>query len=70
MIVILLYLLACVVCGFMGRKTAWGFIGHFFLAVLITPLGDFLVQWAGRPSPAERERRETLERIAEQRRRH
>lgn len=55
MIVGVLYLLACAVCGLMGRNTAWGFIGHFLLALAITPIGDFLVQLAGRPSRALRD---------------
>jgi len=50
MVIVVLYLLACAVCGFMGRNTAWGFMGHFFLSIVITPIGDFLVQRAGRPS--------------------
>lgn len=49
---VLLYLLACAVCGFMGRNTRAGALGHFLLAVLLTPFGDFLFQWAGRPTKA------------------
>jgi hypothetical protein len=60
-IIIVLYLLGCAVCGFMGRNTAWGFLGHFFLAAVITPIGGFFVQLAGRPS---REMRERLARAA------
>lgn len=56
MILVVLYLLACAVCGVMGRNTAWGFMGHFFLSIVITPIGDFLVQLAGRPSRAYREK--------------
>lgn len=52
MIIVVLYLIGCVVTGFMGRNTAWGFLGHFFLSIVITPIGDFLVQRAGRPSRA------------------
>jgi hypothetical protein len=58
MILIALYLLACAVCGVMGRNTTWGFMGHFFLAIVITPIGDFLVQIAGRPSRAFRDKLE------------
>lgn len=52
MIIVVLYLIGCTVTGFMGRNTAWGFHGHFFLSIVITPIGDFLVQRAGRPSRA------------------
>jgi hypothetical protein len=52
MIIVVLYLLGCAVTGFMGRNTAWGFTGHFFLSLVITPIGDFIVQRAGRPSRA------------------
>jgi hypothetical protein len=52
-ILILLYLCACGVCGYMGRNTRAGAIGHFFLALLITPIGDFVFQWANRPAPHE-----------------
>lgn len=62
MFVIVLYVLGCVVCGIMGRKTAWGFIGHFFLALVITPLGDFFVQLAGRPASDIRRK---IERMSE-----
>lgn len=55
-IIIVLYLLGCVVCGFMGRNTVWGFFGHFFLAALVTPIGGFLVLLAGRPSREIRQR--------------
>lgn len=50
MIVVVLYLLACVVTGVMGRKTAIGFLGHFFLSIVITPVLDFLVQVVARPN--------------------
>ncbi|MQP67223.1 hypothetical protein GE253_18010 [Niveispirillum sp. SYP-B3756] len=47
--VILLYGLSCGVCGFMGRKTTFGFIGHFLLAIFITPLLSFIIQAITRP---------------------
>lgn len=47
--VFLLYGLSCAICGFMGRKTTFGFIGHFLLAILITPLISFIIQAATRP---------------------
>ncbi len=50
MILVVLYLLACLVCGIMGRNTVVGFIGHFVLAIIITPVGDFLIQIVSRPS--------------------
>lgn len=57
---ILIYLVLCAYCGLMGRKTAIGFIGHFLLAVIITPLGDILVQLFGRPSRDIRRRLEDM----------
>lgn len=45
-----LYLTACVVCGIMGRNTVFGFMGHFLLALFLTPVVDFVVQAVGRPS--------------------
>lgn len=45
-----LYLMGCLVCGIMGRNTTFGFMGHFLLALLLTPLVDFVVQAVGRPS--------------------
>ena len=62
LIVTFLYLLACAICGLMGRTTAFGFMGHFLLSLVITPLGDALVQMAGRPS---REIRKMIERATE-----
>lgn len=50
LIVIFIYLFACAVCGFMGRNTTIGFVGHFLLSIVITPLVDFLIQALGRPS--------------------
>lgn len=51
-----LYLLACLVCGVMGRNTTIGFIGHFLLAIFLTPLVNFVIQAVGRPSAREREK--------------
>lgn len=61
MVVIVLYLLACVVTGVMGRNTTIGFLGHFFLSILITPVIDFIVQVVGRPN---RETRKKLEEVS------
>ena len=69
MFVIVLYLLGCVVCGIMGRKTAWGFLGHFFLALVITPFGDFFVQLAGRPASEIRRKIERLSDLPDDKRR-
>lgn len=49
-VVLILYLAGCVVCAVMGRNTTIGFVGHFILAALLTPLLDFLIQAVGRPS--------------------
>jgi uncharacterized membrane protein YhdT len=58
----LLYLSSCCVTGFMGRNTVFGFAGHFFLSVLITPLLDFLIQAIGRPN---QDMRRKIEKIKE-----
>ncbi len=55
-IAVVLYLLACLLCGVMGRNTTIGFIGHFLLAVAITPLLDFIIQAVGRPNARLREK--------------
>jgi hypothetical protein len=49
MITIFLYLVACIVTGYMGRHTVFGFVGHFFLSILITPVIDFLILVVSRP---------------------
>ncbi|MEQ8393434.1 MAG: hypothetical protein RIG26_17760 [Thalassospira sp.] len=59
--IIILYLLAAVVCGLLGRKTSFGFLGHFILAIVITPIGDFLVQIVARPSRDVREKIKDLD---------
>jgi len=61
MIVVVLYLLACVVTGIMGRKTTIGFLGHFFLSILITPILDFIVQVVARPNRDIRRKLEEIE---------
>lgn len=55
-VMILLYLIACVLCGLIGRNTAFGFTGHFILSLFITPIGDFLIQLIARPSREIRKR--------------
>jgi len=59
--IIVLYLLGCAVTGFMGRRTTFGFVGHFFLSVLVTPIGDFLIQVVGRPNREIRRKMEELD---------
>ncbi len=59
-ILVLLYLAGCAVTGFMGRHTVFGFVGHFFLSILITPLIDFLIQAISRPN---RDIRRKLEKV-------
>lgn len=61
-VVAFLYVFACLICGLMGRNTAFGFLGHFLLSFLITPVGDALVQMAGRPS---QEIRKLIEKVTE-----
>ncbi len=56
LILVTLYLLACLVCGFMGRNTTIGFVGHLLLAFFLTPPVNFLIQAVGRPSTREREK--------------
>lgn len=45
----ILYLMGCAVTGFMGRHTVFGFVGHFLLSIVITPLLDFLILAISRP---------------------
>ncbi len=54
----LLYLFFCVICGLAGRRTSVGFLGHFLLALVLTPLGDLAIQVLGRPCPPPRARAE------------
>ena len=61
LILIVIYLLACIVCGMLGRRTSFGFLGHFLLAIVITPIGDFLVQIVARPSRELREQLKDLD---------
>ncbi|AJD52880.1 hypothetical protein SAMN02744133_10739 [Thalassospira xiamenensis M-5 = DSM 17429] len=61
LILIVIYLLACIVCGMLGRRTSFGFLGHFLLAIAITPIGDFLVQIVARPSRELREKLKDLD---------
>lgn len=59
-VMIALYLIACILCGLIGRNTAFGFMGHFILSLIVTPIGDFLIQLIARPSREMRQRlRET-----------
>jgi hypothetical protein len=51
-----LYLIACALCGLIGRNTSFGFTGHFILSLFITPIGDFLIQLVARPSREVRQR--------------
>jgi hypothetical protein len=59
-IALVLYIAACAVCGIMGRNTAFGFVGHFFVALLLTPIVDFIIQLLGRPSALIREKLRAL----------
>lgn len=54
----ILYLAACILCGFMGRNTVIGFVGHLVLAFIFTPVLDFLLLLASRPSREIRRRME------------
>lgn len=60
-VIVVLYLLACVVTGVMGRKTVIGFLGHFFLSILITPVLDLLIQVIARPNRDIRRKLEEIE---------
>jgi type IV secretory pathway VirB2 component (pilin) len=55
-VVLVLYIIAAGICGMLGKRTAFGFLGHFILALIITPIGDFLVQIVARPSREMRRR--------------
>jgi hypothetical protein len=52
-ILLVLYLIACAVCGIMGRRTMIGFMGHFLVAFFFSPVLDFLVLAVSRSSVAE-----------------
>ncbi len=54
----ILYLAACILCGFMGRNTVIGFVGHLVLAFIFSPILDFLFLLASRPSREIRRRME------------
>ncbi len=49
-IIFALYAIACAVCGIMGRNTTFGFMGHFLVALFLTPPVDFIIQAVGRPN--------------------
>ena len=59
-IVLVLYIAACAVCGIMGRNTTIGFLGYFFMALLLTPVVDFVVQAVGRPNARLRDKLQAL----------
>jgi len=46
---ILLYLLGCVLVGFMGRNTAVGFLGQFLISLLLSPVIGLLLLLLFRP---------------------
>lgn len=48
-IVLILYLIACAICGLLGRTTTFGFMGHFIVALLLSPIFDLLILIACRP---------------------
>jgi Sec-independent protein secretion pathway component TatC len=60
-VVIFLYLIAAVICGMLGRKTAFGFVGHFIVALIITPIGDFILQLIARPNRSIREKLDEMD---------
>ncbi|MHC8494994.1 hypothetical protein ACTU44_20040 [Thalassospira sp. SM2505] len=61
LVIAILYILAAVICGLLGRRTSFGFLGHFIVALIITPIGDFLVQLIARPSRDVREKMNNLD---------
>ncbi len=48
-----LYLLGCLLVGFLGRKRQIGFAGFFVLSLFVTPLVMSLVYLLGAPHPSE-----------------
>lgn len=48
LILLLIYFSGCLLCAFMGRKTVFGAVGHFWLALLLTPVIGFAIQAVGR----------------------
>ena len=47
-ILLMIYFGGCLLCAFMGRKTTFGAVGHFWLAVFLTPILAFAIQAVGR----------------------
>jgi hypothetical protein len=60
LIVLVLYAAACAVCGVMGRNTTAGFLGHFVMALFLTPPVDFVIQVVGRPNARLRDKLQAL----------
>lgn len=54
LVVFFLYLIACAITGIMGRNTVFGFVGHFFLSIVITPFVDFLILAISRQSSRQK----------------
>jgi uncharacterized membrane protein YhdT len=48
-----LYLLACLLVGFLGRKRQIGFAGFFVLSLFVTPLVMSLVYLLGAPQSSQ-----------------
>jgi hypothetical protein len=39
---LVIYLLLCLVVGFVGRMRPMGFVGYFLLSIIITPIGGLI----------------------------
>lgn len=54
MIVLLFFLVGSIIVGFLGRQCRFGFWGHFFASVLLTPVVGLLLVLAAGPGCRDR----------------
>jgi len=52
-VLVSVYVLLCLVVGFMGRKRSFGFWGFFFFSLLVTPVIGTLALIGGTPYPTQ-----------------
>jgi hypothetical protein len=52
-ILVAVYILLCLVVGFVGRQRAFGFWGFFFFSMLVTPVIGTLALIGGTPYPTQ-----------------
>lgn len=49
----LIWILLSILFGWLGRRRKFGFVGHFLVTILLSPLVGFLVLLATSPRPRE-----------------